>query len=205
METATTPHRHRAGLWVLFVSLALFTTVADLWSKHAVFELLDVRTLGTPPRVQSQTKAVVIPGFFELEANYNYGAFSGWFSDRTAWLTVLSAVALVVIVGIVAYLLRRPQRPSRWCLAALGLIWGGTLGNLHDRFFDRAVRDWIKWFVVWDGRPYVWPNFNIADSAICVGVSILVVLEVHRSLKDRRRQREKEGRDKKAVTPPNRR
>ncbi|MBI4606632.1 MAG: signal peptidase II, partial [Planctomycetes bacterium] len=50
-----------------------------------------------------------------------------------------------------------------------------------------AVRDWIKWFYVSaDGREHVWPNFNIADSAICTGVGILILLEVLRAARERR-------------------
>ena len=58
----------------------------------------------------------------------------------------------------------------------LGLIWGGTCGNLYDRAVHGYVRDFVKWFLEWGGRQHVWPNFNVADSAICVGVGLLVLL-----------------------------
>lgn len=72
---------------------------------------------------------------------------------------------------------------SAWFVVALGMLWGGTLGNFYDRYFIGGVRDFIKWFVVVDGKERVWPNFNIADSGICVGVGIIVVMEIARSLR----------------------
>jgi signal peptidase II len=173
--------------------VALAVTLADLWSKHQVFELLQVKQ---PEDVEKHTPAVVIPGFFELQANYNRGAFSGWFSDHTDFLVVLSALALVVILGIVVHLLKRGQKTSLWLLVALGLIWGGTLGNLHDRYLYAAVRDWIKWFVVVGGKEHVWPNFNIADSAICVGVAILLCRELGHMVKERRSRRQAAEKEK---------
>ncbi|HVR75990.1 MAG TPA: signal peptidase II [Planctomycetota bacterium] len=161
-----------------FVSAA---TVAglDLWTKKAIFELLKVENEGDPPRVAYQERYVVIPEFFELEANYNYGAFSGWLSEHTGWLALVSAVALVVILGVFLNLMRRPAGPGLLLATSLGFLWGGTLGNLYDRFYLRAVRDWIKWFYVSsDGRQHVWPNFNIADSAICTGVGLLIIFEI---------------------------
>ncbi len=70
----------------------------------------------------------------------------------------------------------------------IALVWGGTLGNLYDRASLGAVRDWVKWYVVWGGRPYVWRNFNIADSSICVGVCLWLLLELR--LGSRKRQAE---------------
>ena len=178
----------RISLIVVFVAVAAGVTVLDLWSKRAVFELLAVESAGTPPRVLFQKRFVVIPDWFELEANYNYGAFSGWFSEHTEWLAVLSATALIVILGIFIHQLRQPAGPGRLFTLALAFLWGGTCGNLYDRAALNAVRDWIKWFYVSaDGIPHIWPNFNVADSSICTGVGLLILLEVLRALRERRR------------------
>jgi signal peptidase II len=177
-------------LSLLFMAVAALVVVLDLWSKHAVFELLEVVSVGKPPSVRSQKVITVVPGFFELEANYNYGAFSGWFASHPEWLTALSVAALAVIIGVAAVHLRRNPSPSTAFIIALALLWGGTLGNLHDRIRLAAVRDWIKWFVVIDGRPRVWPNFNIADSAICTGVGLILLLELLSSIRERRAARE---------------
>ena len=60
------------------------------------------------------------------------------------------------------------------------------MGNLHDRAFLKGVRDWIKWYFVSGGREHVWPNFNIADSAICTGVGLLILLELRNHFRARK-------------------
>lgn len=196
----------RTGLnLTLFLASALLVSGLDLWSKKAAFEALEVVSVETPggrPRVADQKVHVVIPQWFELEANYNYGAFSGWFSGQTGVLAVVSALAIVVICGVFAYHLRKAHAPEMLFALSLGLLLGGTVGNLYDRAALDGVRDWIKWFVVIDGREYVWPNFNIADSGICVGVGLLIVREIRIGVRERRRRREeKEDSVAKAGTP----
>ena len=163
---------------ILFASLGLCIGALDLFTKRLVFDLLEVEMgpAGMPrPQVLTQNVFEVIPGFFELEAHVNYGAFKGWFQDHTNWLTGLSFLALCFLVWFLVSTLRRAGTHRLWFSAALGLLWGGTLGNLYDRAVHGHVRDFIKWFVVLDQRERVWPNFNIADSAICVGVGIILV------------------------------
>lgn len=193
-EEPTAPNHSpgsRLGPWLLFLSLTLGMAAVDLWTKKVVFELLEVETItaNDGPVILSQKVYELIPGFFELEATYNRGAFHGWFSEHTGVLTLLSALAIVVIGGILFYSIRQKTAPSLWFVAALGLISSGTLGNLYDRWTVGAVRDWIKWFVVWDGEEKVWPNFNIADSCICIGVGLLILLEVRNALRERRKKK----------------
>ena len=60
---------------------------------------------------------------------------------------------------------------------ALALISSGAAGNLYDRWVIGGVRDFIRWSVKWGNTEYVWPNFNLADSHIVIGVAIVMVLE----------------------------
>ncbi|NMO93300.1 signal peptidase II [Actinomycetospora sp. TBRC 11914] len=93
------------------------------------------------------------------------------FSLATGMTWVLTLVALAVVVGIARFA-RRLRSPG-WAIA-LGLVLGGALGNLADRFFrgpgplEGHVVDFVS--VGW------WPVFNAADSAICCGGALLVVL-----------------------------
>ena len=84
-------------------------------------------------------------------------------------------IAAVVICGVIAYFGRHHERRGLWI--ATGLIVGGALGNLLDRLRDGAVTDFIK-------LP-LWPAFNVADSAITIGVIALAV-SVSRGGTDRR-------------------
>lgn len=79
---------------------------------------------------------------------------------------VLALLALVVLAGLVWYYLRTPVR-GPWLAAGLGLIGGGAVGNLIDRVRLGYVVDFIA--VGW------WPRFNLADSAITLGVACLVL------------------------------
>ena len=81
------------------------------------------------------------------------------------WL--LSAAALAVVVWL--FLWQRRAR-ERWIAASVGLIAGGALGNVVDRLIRHAVVDFIDAYV----GPYHWPAFNLADSAITLGVVLLL-------------------------------
>ena len=177
----------RKKAWLLFLCTAILIAGLDLWTKAAVFDLLEVRSPtrstqngGEQIYVASQQEKTLIPGFFDLEANYNYGAFNGWFASHTKLLALLSCAALLVIAAVLWYALGRSTAPSRWFILALGFLAGGTAGNFYDRFELQAVRDWIKWYIVVGDEEYVWPNFNIADSGICAGVILIVFLELFR-------------------------
>jgi len=182
-EILSAPSKKKA--WVLFLLIAASVAGLDLWSKAAVFDLLDVQSMMRPTPgggekifvVTQHTKSVV-PGFFELEANYNHGAFNGWFSEHTGLLALLSSAALLVIASVLWYSLGRSPAPTLSFVIALGLLAGGTAGNFYDRFYLEAVRDWIKWYIAIDGKEHIWPNFNVADSGICIGVALVVFPEL---------------------------
>jgi signal peptidase II len=117
------------------------------------------------------TSQPVIPGFLNLVHIQNKGVAFGFLSSgqalwRTLFLTLLPTLA---ILGILAYVIFFTPR-DRKVLWALGGISGGALGNLLDRIRYQAVVDFLDFF--W-GRVH-WPAFNVADSAITVGVFYLV-------------------------------
>ena len=164
----------RNKLLALFFAIGVPMTALDLVTKWWAFEALKVRQefIEGRLRIIYQEVIVVIPDFFELEATLNTGAFSGWFGNHTPYLALLSCVAIFIIFGIVFVHVRKPN-PDLLFVIALALVWSGTAGNFWDRWQIGAVRDFVKWF--YKGPPYVWPNFNIADSAICVGVGLLFI------------------------------
>src|SRR5207237_1312338 len=88
--------------------------------------------------------------------------------DSQLLFLVVSAVALVTI----AYFYRSLHGRSLWLYAILGLVLGGTLGNLTDRIRQQYVTDFVS-VGIGDLR---WPTFNIADSSIVVGILSIVIL-----------------------------
>jgi signal peptidase II len=109
----------------------------------------------------------VIDGFYNLVHWYNTGAAWGIFQDYNIVLAAVSALTVLAL-----YLFRHSfqiHRPS--CAIALGLIVGGIIGNMMDRVRLGHVVDFWDFYI---GVRH-WPAFNVADSAICVGVVIYII------------------------------
>jgi signal peptidase II len=143
-----------------FLLLALAILVLDQWSKWMVELHL--------PYLTSQP---VIPGMLDFTHVRNTGVAFGMFAAhgdavRTWALTVVGLLALG-IVGV--YFWRVPAR-ERQLLAALSLVLGGAVGNLIDRVQAGAVTDFIDFYV----GSWHWHTFNVADSAITMGLLVMV-------------------------------
>ncbi len=144
---------HPQGRWrsVVFFLIGLLIVVADQLSKawirtnlpegHSIFEL----------------------GFFRITHVHNTGAAFGLFQGQSFALTIIAIVAITVILvyALVSYRYF-PWFDSRLGKLALGLVLGGTVGNLIDRLRLGYVIDFIDFDY--------WPAFNIADSCVTIGV-----------------------------------
>lgn len=117
------------------------------------------------------TAVPVIPGFWNWFRTYNTGAAFSLLSSAGGWQKYLFLVFAIAISGVlVAWLAKTPR--NAWRIAApYALIIGGAVGNAVDRLMHGHVVDFIQWYV---GDHY-WPAFNIADSAIVVGVAGIVL------------------------------
>lgn len=106
-----------------------------------------------------------LPGLLQWRRVENTGAAFSLFHGGVAWLGLIS---LLVSLGLVLWLLRRPpRRPLN--AVAYGLVLAGALGNGLDRWFRGAVVDWIELV------PIAFPVFNLADVAINVAVALLLL------------------------------
>jgi signal peptidase II len=113
---------------------------------------------------------VVISGFFKFVHWGNTGAAWSLFSGRNAVLAVVGVVALVLLFRSRHHF----DAHTKLGQVALGLIFGGIAGNLTDRLIDHHVTDFLYFYL--DRRPsgtIGFPAFNVADSAICVGVGLI--------------------------------
>ena len=110
----------------------------------------------------------IIPGFFTLTYVHNTGGAFGILPGGTLWLALAAAVASVAIV---VYTIRVKKPLSLGLAIALGLPLGGAIGNLLDRVRLHFVVD----FLYLHAGTHQFPVFNVADSAICVGVALLAV------------------------------
>ena len=114
----------------------------------------------------------VVPGFFNLTLTYNPGVAFGLFAGlpeeiRSGVLTVTILVAFTVLL---AFLFGEYGRTTAG-RTGLGLILGGAIGNIVDRLYLGKVVDFLLVYY----QDWHWPAFNVADSAICIGVGVLLV------------------------------
>ncbi len=114
----------------------------------------------------------VIPGFFRLTHVENRGAAFGLFADSPSeWKITMLVLFSILALAIVSVLLWRNSHSMRTTGVGLALILGGAVGNLWDRLVSGRVVDFLLFYV----GQYQWPAFNVADSAIVVGASLLVI------------------------------
>ena len=112
----------------------------------------------------------VVSGFFNLTHVRNPGAAFGIFATMPdMWRSLFFISVTIIAVAVIAFLIRTTS--ERLQIIAFSLIAGGAVGNLVDRVRYGEVVDFIQWYV----KDYYWPSFNVADSAISVGVALLVV------------------------------
>ena len=114
----------------------------------------------------------IVDGFFSLTLVMNPGLAFGFLSSTPAtwrWIVALLSIGALCVLGVVGL---RLLPAGGWLSSlALGLIFGGAIGNLIDRARFGAVVDFLDFY--W--RDYHWPAFNVADSAISVGVTLLAL------------------------------
>ena len=151
----------RGANWRI-ASLALSVLVLDQLSKLIVLKYLGY----------AQAK-VIIYGFFKFVHWGNTGAAWSLFRGNNLALAFVAAVALAVL-----FLARRHfAAHTLGGQISLGLIFGGILGNFTDRLRVQHVIDFLYFYVIRrDGAEAGFPAFNVADTAICIGVGLLFIL-----------------------------
>jgi signal peptidase II len=142
----------------LGLGLAALTVVLDQLSKWLI-----LTQVMSPPRV------VEVTGFFNLVLVGNRGVSFGLFSNDLPWAQpVMAALAFGISIVLIIWLWRAE---TRFLAAAIGLVMGGAVGNAIDRLVHGAVIDFLDFHAM----GYHWPAFNVADSAICVGVFLILL------------------------------
>ena len=145
-----------------FVLLTLMVLLLDHLTKYLVSIRMELRG-----------SIEIIPGYLRLSYVRNSGVAFGFFQDLDmAWKPyLLGGLAIVAVVVIVIYSWRMPADRS-FLQGALALTMGGILGNFADRIMNGSVVDFIEVHV---NDSFHWPTFNIADSAITLGIAMLLI------------------------------
>ena len=181
----------RRYLW-LFAILAVVGLVADQATKYVVFAKV------YPEETHPYAKVSVIPGLFDLRTSYSFEEDAG---DQLSFLRTLSGtripyvnrgalfgigngdgesagmnkffagVSIMAACFIVFWTTRTNVAKDPYLCLALGLILGGTFGNLYDRIVFSGVRDFLHCHY----ETHVWPDFNVADCCLVCGAGVLLV------------------------------
>jgi signal peptidase II len=129
------------------------------------------------------TKWLIINNFYEFERTlllpmldlvryHNKGAAFSLFANEGGWQTwFFTGVAVIISIAIVWYQWSLPKRGCRTLATGLALILGGAVGNVTDRLVHGHVVDFILFYY----EEWAWPAFNVADSAITVGVVLVII------------------------------
>lgn len=166
--TGLAPAAPAGRLFVLGLVAAVAIVVLDQLSKWAVTGLVIDPACVTPPVTQPGCAIALLP-FFNLTLVYNAGVTFGLGGGMGP--LVLSALAIAISIGLVVWL----RRADSLLLAiAIGGIIGGAVGNVIDRLRFGAVIDFLDVYIPGSTLPH-WPAFNLADSAIVVGVGLIII------------------------------
>ena len=113
----------------------------------------------------------VIKNFFQITYIRNSGAAFGILSGfKSPWLTLFFVLISVVAIGIIMFYYYKTPENQRLTLVSFALIMSGAIGNFIDRAFYGEVID----FLYFHWYQHYWPAFNVADSCITIGVSLLL-------------------------------
>ena len=141
----------------LGIALAVF--ILDQGTKYLILEIVM-----QPPRV------IEVTDFFNLVMVWNRGVSFGLLSNDSPYGPWLLAALAIGISTVLVFWLRKAE--TRFLATSLGLVIGGAIGNVIDRVRFGAVADFLDFHAL----GYHYPAFNVADSAIVVGV-LLILLE----------------------------
>ena len=149
-------HENRRWPWLF---LGLFVVVADWLSKQWVLSHLQVG------------EALKATSYLNFHVVFNRGMAFGFLNGQAGWqIAVLSVLALVVVAALLVWMFVA-EKPSLLFLSALALVIGGAIGNAIDRIQNAMVTDFVDFHLHgW----HFW-TFNVADTAITVGIVFLLL------------------------------
>lgn len=160
--------------WVVLVVAGIIITLDQLTKEWVRMNI---------PKYGSMIPIPALGEYFVFEHVDNYGAAFGILQNQGMLFVVIAVVVAIAILLYVRYL----PTEHNFVRILLGLQLGGAVGNLVDRINQGFVTDFVKM-----GIPgvYYWPNYNIADSSIVVGV---IALGIYIMLDDVRKQRQQQA------------
>ena len=153
---------------ILFIAVSAAVIAADQAAKWVILNLVPLHE-----------SIAVIPGFLNIVHFRNPGGAFGLFAEQSGFaLGMVFFIITLVALGLIIYLYRQTPAAESLLAAGLAFVFGGAVGNLIDRLRFGNVVDFIDVYV----KDYHWPAFNIADSAITLGVVIFAFYVIFRKM-----------------------
>lgn len=140
-----------------------------LWLSGVVIVLDQLTKTIADTYLQFHQPVPLFP-MFNLTLSYNAGAAFSFLSEAGGWQRWFFTVLAVVISLVLVVWIKRLKKDELWNAVALSLILGGAIGNVIDRILFGYVIDFLDVYY----QQWHWPIFNIADSAISIGVAVLL-------------------------------
>ncbi|WP_454192065.1 signal peptidase II [Paenibacillus sp. Marseille-Q7038] len=128
----------------------------------------------------------VIGDFFYITSHRNRGAAFGILQDQR-WFFIV--VTIIVVIALVWYIQKIKSQPDKLLPLALSLVLAGAIGNFLDRLLMGEVVDFFKF----NFGSYTFPIFNVADSAIVVGVALIILDTLLETRREKQREGQQEG------------
>lgn len=138
--------------WILFV---------DQWTKYIVQQKLALH----------QTVEVIQRFFNLVHVRNTGGAFGIFAGERGGIGSILFVVVSLIAIGTILFLFVKVREDEKTLSLSFSLVLAGAIGNLIDRLRYGEVVDFLDFYLF----SYHWPAFNIADSAICIGIGLIVL------------------------------
>jgi signal peptidase II len=153
-----------------WLALSVLVVAIDQWTKWLAESLLE------------PYRAVPVVPLLNMTLMYNEGAAFSFLAGAGGWQRWLFAAFALIMTAVLMVWLLRLRSEERTMAAGLSLVAGGAVGNLIDRLATGRVVDFIDVYVA----DWHWPAFNVADSAITVGVCLLLLVSFRGELGERR-------------------
>jgi signal peptidase II len=154
----------------MFRAMASHANMLRWLSISAIVVALDLYTKRLVQQAFEYGDHHAVTSFFDLVRYHNEGAAFSFLANAGGWQRFFFTGISVVATAVIIYLLRKHTQNKLFCFG-LALVLGGALGNLYDRVTLGYVVDFLYFYY----QQWAWPAFNVADSAICVGVAVLLL------------------------------
>lgn len=142
---------------MLYYLIAVFVIALDQVTKWMIVKQMEIGE-----------SIEIIPNFLYITSHRNRGAAWGILQGKMWFFYIITTIVIIVLVLYI----RRLKREERMFGIALGLMLGGAIGNFIDRVWRKEVVDFINTYIF----TYDFPIFNVADSALVIGVGLIFVL-----------------------------